>query len=228
MRVLEENAVNWLVMTSDGSTETKTKSSNLNQLLYGQNLWGLIDEGSEIWTKNLDGEKSVTIIPGEDAKEYTLQIDDAPDLTLGEHRKTDLIDALAEMYDKYDGESVKPLVRLYDDVRENMARSNVLNVFLDAFSDKVEELEDGWLINGHLKLTYEGEFYHPSTDSRKRSGQSVIGDFGTPAYNVNVSSVTSDMSRNLTIDGEKYRLTNKEMRFIGKAVWGIENTPDRQ
>lgn len=228
MRILEENSTNWLVMTSDGSTATKTKSSELNQLLYGHNLWGLIDEGSEIWSKNPDGEQSITIIPGEDAKEYTLQLEDAPSLTLGEQRKTDLIEAMAEMYNKYDGESIEPLVRLYDEVRENMVRGSILSVFLDALRDKVRELEDGWMINGHLKLTFEGEFYHPSTESKKRSGQSVIGNFGTTAYNVNVSAVTSDMSRDLTIDGEDYRLTNKEMTFIGKAIWAVENTPDRR
>ena len=228
MRVLDENNTNWLIMTSDGSTETKTKASNLNQLLYGQSLFGLLERGDEIWTKNPDNQQKITIVPGDEAKQYTLQPEDAPDLTLGEHHKTDLIDALAEMYDEYDGDDISPLLRLYDTVRANMVRQTILGVFVDALGDKVEEREDGWFINGHLKLTYEGELYHPSTDSRKRSGQSVIGNFGTTAYNVNVSSVTSGMDRDVTIDGESYRLTDSEMQFIGKALWAIKNTPDRR
>jgi hypothetical protein len=35
------------------------------------------------------------------------------------------------------------------------------------------------------------------------------------------------MDRDITTNGESYRLTNKEMKFIGKAVWLVENTPDR-
>lgn len=228
MEVIESNEVNWLVLTDDGRTETKTKASSLNQLLYGHNLFGLLDRGDEIWTKNPDDQQSITIIPGDEAKQYTLRFENAPDLTLGEHHKTDLIDAMAEMYNEYDGENIEPLLRLYDDVRANMVRQEVLGVFLDALSDKVAERDDGWFINGHLKLTYEGEFYHPSTESRKRSGQSVIGNFGTQAYQVNVSSVTSEMDRDVTIDGESYRLTDSEMQFIGKAMWAIENTPDRR
>ena len=229
MRVLEENSTNWLVMTPDGSTETKTKSSDLNKLLYGHNLFGLLDRGDEIWTNSgTEDEPKVTIIPGDDEC-YTLRLEDAPDLTLGAHHKTDLIEAMQTMYEENDGESVAPLLRLYDTIRENLLRSEVLDPFLRLLGDKVAGREDGWFINGHLLLTYEGEFYHPSTDSRERSGQSVIGaGTNSTAYNVDIAEPKREMNRNVTLHGDDYRLTDKEVEFLARAMWAVENTPDRR
>jgi hypothetical protein len=228
MEILEENTTNWLVMTPDGSTETKTKSSPLNQLLYGHNLWGLLDTGDEIWThKGKEDEPTVTIIPGENDC-YTIRLGNAPDLTIGAHHKTDLIDALIEMYQEGDGESVQPITALYDSIRRDMLRADLLDAFSKAFAGKVEVRDDGWFINGHLLLNYEGEFYHPETDSRQRSGRSVIGvNSASEAYRLQVESPEEMMSREITIDGETRRLTPKEMKFLSKAIWAVEKTPDR-
>lgn len=229
MDILEDNDTNWLVLTPDGSTETKTKSSDLNKLLFGHDLYGLLDTGNEIWTHSgTEEEPSVTLIPGEDEC-YTIRLGDAPDLTIGAHHKTDLVDALSSMYEDHDGDSVGPILNLYDSIREDMMRTEALVPFADVFSDKVEKRDDGWFINGHLLLTYEGDFYHPSTDSRQRSGHSVIGAGSTAeAYSVSVSSPERSMSRNVTVDGEDYQLTDKEVKFLAQAMWAIENTPDRR
>lgn len=229
MEVLEENDTNWLVLTPDGSTDTKTKASDLNQLLYGHDLFGLLDRGDTIWMGNeAEDEPKVTIIPDDNAECYTIRVGDAPDLTLGAHHKTDLVDAMSKMYEQYDGESVAPILDLYERVRENMVREKVLRPFLDVFGDKVGERDDGWFINGHLLLTYEGDFYHPNNVSRNRSG-SVIGQ-GTSiaAYGVNIDAPTGDMKRNVTIDGEQFRLTNSEVEFVARAMWGVKNTPDKR
>lgn len=230
MRVLEENEVNYLIMTEDGSTETKTKSSNLNKLLFGHDLFGLLREGSEIWmNQGGEDEPTVTVIPDDNAECYTLRLSGIRrDLTLGEHHKTNLVDALASVYEDHDGESNKPLIDLYEDIRGDMVRVELVEQFRMVFGDKVQERDDGWYINGHLLLTYEGNFYHPENASRNRSG-SVIGT-GTSieAYDLAFQGSTTDMSREVTFEGESYRLTESEIEFIAKAIWAIENTPDRR
>jgi hypothetical protein len=230
MEVLEENRTNWLVRMENGSTETKTKSSDLNQLLYRYNLWGLLESGKEIWSHTgSDGEPNVTIVPDGTASTYKIQIGNLPDLTIGEHHKTDLIDALEDVHEKHNSESIAPIVALYDDIRKDMIRDEILDLFLDVFSDKVVRGDGGWFINGHLLLTYEGDFYHPSTESRKRSGSSVIGTSSTTtAYGISIDNPGDAVSRTVTLEGEEYVLTEKEMQFLGKAMWAIENTPDRR
>jgi hypothetical protein len=230
MEVHDSNGENWLIEKDDGTFTTKTKSSELNQLLYGHELWGLIDEGTEVWMSDgAEGEPKVTVIPDENAECYTLRVGEAPDLTLGKHHKTDLVDAMADIYNEFDNESVAPLLDLYDSIRENMVRQDILSPFLDAFGDKVGERDDGWFINGHLLLTYESEFHHPGTDSRKRSGQQVIGQGSAiSAYNVSFGNPKDDMNRDVTVDGQAHRLTDAEVEFLARAVWAIENTPDRR
>jgi hypothetical protein len=228
MNVIDETPTSWLIATPDGGTETKTKCSDLNQLLYGHDLFGLLEYGDEIWMKSVDGEKDVTIIPDPESECYTLRLEDCPDLTLGEHHKTDLVEAMAKMYEEHDGDTVKALVTLYDDIRAGMVRGDVLDIFAEALSERVEVRDDGWLINGHVLLTFEAEIYHPSTDSRKRQGNGVVAEGSSvQAYGLRAATLTEDMDRDITTNGESYRLTNKEMKFIGKAVWLVENTPDR-
>jgi hypothetical protein len=48
------------------------------------------------------------------------------------------------------------------------------------------------------------------------------------AYSVDISEGAADMSRDVTLNGESFRLTDTEMEFLGKLVWSIENTPDRR
>jgi len=229
MQVLEKNATNFLVRNEDGSITTKTRDSDLNKLLFGHNLYGLIEEGSSVWqSSGAESEPEVTIIPDDESKSYTVRLDNAPDLTLGPHYKTDLIEALAAVYEQHDAESVAPLISLYDDVRESMIRKEVLAPFAKAFSDKVEVRDDGWFINGHLLLTFEGDFFHPNSQSRTRNGRGVTSHQSQmQAYSVDISNGSADMDRDVTLNGESYRLTDTEMNFLAKAIWAFENTPDR-
>lgn len=228
MQVLDENETNYLIMTDSG-TATKTKSSKLNQLLFGHDLAGLLQEGSEVWSLNPEGQDKVTVIPDENAECYTLRFQGLPqELLLGKHHKTDLVDALAEIYEEHDGESITPLLTLYEEMREDMVREMLLDQFRQLFADRVEKRKQGWFINGHLLLTYENEFYHSEYTSRSRSG-SVIGE-GTSiqAYSLAMDNPASDISRRVTYEGDIYRLTDSEMEFLGKAIWAVEKTPDRR
>jgi hypothetical protein len=229
MDVLEENKTNYLVMTSDGRAVTKTKSSNLNQLLYGHNLAGLLEEQEEILQVSPDNEDepNVTIVP-QGEQQYEISFSSFPDsLALAPHHKTLLVDALAETFQEYDSESVVPLVELYEDIREDMVRRNVLSAFTTL--PGVEVRESGWFINGHLLLSWEGDFYHPGTDSRRRSGSQVVPvKSSSSAYNVSLDSVEADMERLVTVDGESYRLTDSEVEFLAMAMWAIKNTPDQR
>lgn len=230
MQVLEENDTNWLILTDEGSTETKTKASDLNKLLYGKDLWGLLDTGSEVWINSgAEGEPKVTLIPDDNAECYTIRLEKGDDLHLGAHHKTDLVDALAEMYEEHDGESVAPILDLYEEIREGMVRGEVLSAFLrGGIADRVEQREGGWFINGHLLLTWEGDFYHPNNVSRNRSGSVIGKGTSVEAYGVNIDPPTGDMAREVTVEGKTYRLTNAEVEFLARAMWGIENTLDKR
>lgn len=227
--LLEDNATNFLVRKPDGRIETKAKDSTLNQLLYGHDLHALIEDGTEVWTSaGLPEEPAVTVTPLEGGAKYTIKLDNSGKVLLGEHRKTDLIDALAELYNERDDQSNAPMIDLYDEMRDDEMRAEVLEPFANLF-DVVQERDDGWLINGHLLLTFEGEFYHPSTESRTLgTGRGVVSTgASSEAYDVDVQKQRFH-SRTVTRNGKTYRLYDKEITFLGLALWAIENTPDQR
>jgi hypothetical protein len=229
MNVLEENKTNYLVMTSDGRAVTKTKSSNLNQLLYGHNLSGLLEAQEEVLqiAPEAEDEPTATIIPHGD-QEYELKFSSFPKpLVLAPHHKTLLVDALAEVFQEHDSETVAPLAALYEDIREDMVRNSALEAF--SALPGVEVRESGWFINGHLLLSWEREFYHPNNDSRTRAGSTVVPvKSSAEAYNVRIASAEADMDRTVENDGTEYRLTDSEVEFLAKAMWAIKNTPDER
>jgi len=228
MQVIDDNKTNYLVLTNDGSTTTKTKASNLNQLLFEHNLYELLEEESEMWVaEGKDSEGSVQVIPAEQPNCYYLELDVGPTLMLSANHKTDLVDTLKEFYDN-GSESIAPFINLYESIRGNMVRDVILSEFQTILSERITERDDGWLINGHCLLTFEGELYHPKTESTIRSGNGVINaGSDTNAYSINIEDPEGGVSRSIEIDGQSYRLTKGELEFIATALWAIENTPDK-
>jgi len=228
MEILSDNDANWLVQYDDGSVDTVTKSP-LNRLLFEHDLWGLLKRGDEIVTYSGDDKPDVTVISNDDATEYILKLSSSDDkLHLGEHQKPRLIEALHDVYSLDEGVSVEPLLELYDDIREGMVRKRLMEKMASygPFANTVELVEDGWLIHGHLLLTWECEFYHPDTTSRNPTGGVVIekGSRAT-AYELRIGRDQQNTTREITLDGNQYRLTDSEMEFVARAIWAVAEAP---
>lgn len=224
LRILDETETNWLIEYPNGTIETVTKSAH-NRLLYEYDLWGLLKNGSEIVQieDDTDGTR-VTITPNDDSTEFTLQVDDTEPLHIGEHHTADLVEALVDVYDRDEG--VEPLVTLFHDIRENRVREEVMQAMgeMAPFEAAVTVQNDGWLIHGHLLLTWDQEFHHPNTTTRTVHGSAVSPGSSEPAYKMNFRS-KSPNNRTITVDGAEYLLTDKEMEFLARALWAITEAP---
>lgn len=229
MEIIDNNTGNWLVQHDNGSMETIAKSKQ-NQLLIENNLWGLLRDGTEVFYEPAtDDHPSVTLIPGDDAREFTLRVGEYQPIHVGPHEKTKLVDALFEgRKDETNSTVSDELVRLFDGLREGRVRSRVMDALASQppFSVKVTRTSDGWVFHDHLLLTWNGEFYHPTTTSRNRSGGIVESGSSQEAYDVNVPNFSESVQdREVTLQGEHYRLTNAEMEFVAKALWAMTNAP---
>ena len=221
-QVLDDNPTNYLVLKEDGSTEIYSKDSDLNQLLFEYNLHGLLREGDEIWNSGTMDGPTVEVIPdGKDAYRLRINEDGFENLFLSRHRKKDLIATLAEAYDQNHSE---PFISLYESIRENLTRPFVLGHFAEALSSHIEKRQNGWFINGRLMLTYDCEFFHPQTESTKRSGGSVVeAGSNTNAYSLSINDLDK-VKRSVFIDDIEYYLTDSEAEFLAKAMWAIQKT----
>ncbi|AGM10963.1 hypothetical protein M193_gp082 [Halorubrum tailed phage 7] len=226
-KLLDKNDANLLVENDDGEIEL-VPLSPLNRLLFDHGLWGLLRRGDEILIfGECEEHPQVTVQPDDAAENYTIRIGDYDPLHLGVHLKTKLVDALIEVYEEADGDDPTPIIRLYDNVREGRVRRRVIDGLAEQppFAGHVEVNGDGWLLNGHLLLTWSRKFYHPDTTSRRVVGSSVAPGSTEKAYQVRFGNAPSEMERELTVEGVRYRLTNAEMEFIARAMWGVTVTP---
>lgn len=222
MEIIDNTPANYLVRRDDGTTDTLGKSKQ-NRLLIEHNLWGLLQDGTEVLSLDVADQPPITVVPSEEAREFTLSVGDYESIHLGPHKKSELVDALIEEEQEARAES---LVTLFDRIRENRVRTEVIDAFLgqQPFADTVESNADGWLIHDHLLLTWECEFYHPNTTTYERSGSTVEQGSSEPAYEPDINPPESD-ERSVTLNGTDYRLTNAEMEFIARALWGVANAP---
>lgn len=224
MNIKDTTVSNWLIEFDDGTTDVVPKSKQ-NTLLIEHNLWGLLQEGTEVMTiDGTDDHPSITLVPSDDAKEFTLRVGDYEALHLGAHHKSRLVNALAD--GKAEDDVAARLLDLFDDLRNSQVRSRVVTALAERppFSEHVEDTPGGWLVHDHLLLTWEREFYHPKTTSRNRSGGIVDSGSSERAYNVNVS-LADGHQRQVTLDGTDFRLTDAEMAFVAKALWAITHAP---
>jgi hypothetical protein len=222
-QILDDNRTNWFVKFPDGSTDIVTKSK-INTLLFREDLWGLLRAEDTVWQHS--GESDVQITPMGD-NNYEIQVDDKDPVLVGTHHKSELVDALCQYYDTAEA-NITPLVRFYNVTREKQVRKSVVNQFrvLPPIDGNVSETADGWLIHDHLLLTWDGEFHHPRTTSRTRSGGVVDEAAETKAYSMGIGQVHDAIQREIEVDGETVRLSTAEIEFISKTLWAVTNAPE--
>lgn len=224
--VKRRTPANIVVQHDNGDVESVPLSRH-NRLLFDYNLWGLLKEGDEIAT--ISGDPTVTIIPNDEATEFTLKVENAQEIHIGHDMKPRLMDTLFKVYEGDDDDlDPTPLVVLRDDIMENRVRMNVVDYLskMPPFSrykmeDTLEVTENGWLFSDELLLTWECEFRHPNTTSKRRDGSIISPDAADSAYDVSFGK-TSNQHHPVTIDDRQYRLTSQEMDFLTRALWAAE------
>lgn len=216
MQVLESNPTNFLILTDEGEVEPITRTDT-NTLLLDHGLWGLLRDGTDILSlQGTDDEPGVSITPTEDATEFMVAVEGEPPAYLGEHWKSDFVEALRKVYDSdEENRPVEPMLKLVRNVREMQIDPGEVAPLLEVepFASSVEERMGGWLINDHLLLSWEGDFYHPGTTSRRVSGSSVARGSSDSAYEV---SFVANKQRTLNIDVET---------FVSNAAWAVSAAP---
>lgn len=223
--VKRRTPANIVVQHDDGMVES-VPLSRQNRLLFDHDLWGLLKEGDEI--VKVGSDPQVTIIPNQEATEYTVEIDGAQPIHLGPDVKPRLIDNLLEVYECDDNDYVAPLIDLRDEMMDNRVRMIVARYLAEMppFSRYIEEGElevtdNGWLFHDELLVTWNCEFRHPHTTSRSLSGSVISPDAGDSAYNVEFDD-NYESRHSLEIDGKAYRMTKNEMDFLTRVMWAAE------
>jgi len=121
----------------------------------------------------------------------------------------------------------QPLVQLYDTIRSNQVRREVVNALHETFdeSERIQTTPSGWLVDEFYLVNWEASMYAKTDDPDKadvkRSGSGVIEmdrsfEFVQLRMNRDIEPVE------VRINGEAFRLTEREMLFLGKINWLLD------
>lgn len=217
--VMDETSSNYLVKYPDGTVDNVSRSPH-NRLLFEHNLWGLLKSRDTVW-RGEDDDYEVEIRPAEEY--FTLSLN-GNDVKIGDEQKTELVDALSDVYENPYKDGMEAMVELYDEISEGRVRQRIINRFANGeLFDSIELKPRGWLFHDHVLLTYDAKAIHPGTTSRKRSGSLIEENSSTDAYDLHIEAGEARETR--FPDGNKVRLTATEMEFLAKAMWLKEHAP---
>lgn len=222
-RILD-NRDSHVLVQEDGETKL-VPWSDYNILVYKHGLHGLLVEREEILS--LRGPPKTEIAPDGDSgfsikasnEDYDYQVRVPP------HERRALLDALVQVYDDPDRDP-QPLVDLVSEKLDFDVNPQIVNPLAETFGDAVEVTDDGWLIHGHVLLTYDNEFYHPNRRAADRNGTVLDESESRNAYEVRFRR-RPDGDGQLNLDGFAGLGTEDEtVDFVARAVWAVTYAPE--
>lgn len=120
--------------------------------------------------------------------------------------------------------SVQGLIELHEHVVAKQVHRSVINALMQTFneSERLTKTGDGWLVDDFYLVNWEASLYtahnDPDENDYRRAGSQVTETDGSFEFvqlrlNREIDPVT------VTIDGDEYQLTEREMMFLAKIKW---------
>jgi len=124
-------------------------------------------------------------------------------------------------------EDIGALIDVYDEVMSKQVRRDVINALLDTFDEtfRIEKTPSGWVVDEFFIVDWTASMYAKTDDPDSadvvRSGSGVVEadrsfEFVQLYLNRDIEPVT------VSINGESFRLSEREMLFLGKVNWLLD------
>lgn len=199
-----------------GATERRAGNAH-NKLLFQSGLYDFL-HASEAIRVNEDPEIIVSSRSNEHS--YLLRVKgDVVETT--PHMSQDVLEGVDAAIDGNE----QPLLDVYQDIRENHVRQDVINALVHLFGQdrhRIQRVANGWLIDGFFVITWDAGLYStqrgPEEETMVRQGQEVVEADSSHEF-VELDLTSNIESEEVTLDGETYLLTEREMLFLAKAEW---------
>lgn len=119
------------------------------------------------------------------------------------------------------------LLDLYNEIMSTQVRRHVINALHQTFDEpeRIEVAPNGWLIDDYYLVDWNASLYTKDDDPDEgdyvRSGGSAVQkDDSYEFVQLRMGRAERDADPiTVTLNGEQYRLTEREMLFLGKVKW---------
>jgi hypothetical protein len=121
-------------------------------------------------------------------------------------------------------QNFQPLIDMYEEIMATQVRRDVISALMDTFdqSARITETANGWLVDDFYLVDWSASMYAQTDDPEEvdvmRSGSSV--EEVDKSYEFVELNVRRDTNRiTVSINGKSYKLSEREMLFLGKVKW---------
>jgi hypothetical protein len=192
-----------------------------NKLPFEDGLHGFLNGDEAIVLSEADPE--VMVAPTNDRNCYVLRVNGSTVETTPE-RSTDVLRGIkdAAIDQEYDS-----LLSLYDEIMSTQVRRPVVNALRKTFEghERIEETPSGWLIDEFFLMDWSASMYAKTDDPDeadvRRSGSGVV-ETDTSYEFVQLRMRRDIEPVEVSINGDAYRLTEREMMFLAKVNWLLD------
>jgi len=145
-------------------------------------------------------------------------------------------DVLRGIKDAAIEQKFQPLVHVYDDIRASQVRREVINALHTTFDERerIKQTQSGWLVDEFYLVDWSASMYAKTDDPDeadvRRSGSGVV-ETDTSFEFVQLRLRRDVEPVEVSINGEVFRLTEREMLFLAKINWLLDRRhyhPDRE
>jgi hypothetical protein len=225
----ETGELEQFTVLSEGGQPKLVKASAENQLLYDpedelpfdNGLYDFLNGDHALVLSEDDPE--LMIAPTSNEYCYVLRVNGST----VETTPSDATSVLRGVRDAAIDQNFEPLVSRFKDIMSKQVRRDVVNELIVTFdqADRIEQTPSGWLIDSFFLVDWTASMYaatdDPDESDVRRSGSGVVEtdssyEFVQLAVRRDVEPVT------VSINGESFRLTEREMLFLAKVNWLLD------
>jgi len=212
----------FLILGDDGQPQTKIASPE-NLLLYDPEDELPFEGGMyEFVTGDSALRLSDNVSVGQSGDEYSyvLSVGDSTVETTPEQAD----DLLQGVYDAVANDHTSTLKKLHAKIIKNQVRRNIINVLVQTFQEnhRIEIVANGWLVDDFYLVDWNAKMYakndNPDENDYTRDGNGVSKDDSYEFVRLR-HSLSSDDTTEVTIAGDNYMLSEREMLFLSKIKW---------
>jgi len=137
-------------------------------------------------------------------------------------------DALQALHDSILESDPHPLVDVHEKILKSEVRRHVVNPLKQTFDDdhRISIEPQGWVVDGFYLVDWNAKMYTMNDDRDQgdyvRSSGDVVRKDTTYEFMRITHSLSDFDDVSVTIDGETYTLTERDMLFLAKVTWLLD------
>lgn len=214
----------FLIIWENGEPEIKNATPE-NYLLFIEELYEFLNGSNAVILKEDDPE--IIVAPTGEAYSYFISVDGST----VESTPSMSEDVLQGVMDVIEHGRYDKIKNVHWNIAKTQVRQSIINASYHTFDaedkKRISRVSNGWLIDGFYLIDWNANLYakdDDETETYERKGSNAVSS--DKSYELVMLSQRGDVPdvQEMTVRGETYTFTEREMLFLAKVTWILHRT----